>query len=122
MTTPSSEDVISSAQLHEILSPDDIEELCEIFQQARENKFDPHELRELLGKYNIFFEDDQFEILFLKVNQSENACTLKKFNILSACYVCRSTQIAITNVIGTNWFHIYCWVSEVKIYRVKKKR
>lgn len=75
MTEISSQDTVSKTQqrLHEILLPDDIEELCEIFQQAKDNKFNPHELRELLAKYNIYFDDDDFEILFLKVNHSKNA-------------------------------------------------
>lgn len=88
MTLTLSEDAISITQqrLHEILSPDDIEELCEIFQQAKDNKFNPHELRELLGKYNIYFDDDQFEILFLKVNHRMHT-HFQILNIFSALCV-----------------------------------
>lgn len=81
MTTVLSHHTISNTEqrLHEILSPDDIEELCEIFQQAKDKKFNPHELRELLGKYNIYFDDEQFEILFLKVYHNKNAYKFPKF-------------------------------------------
>lgn len=56
-----------SPRIHDILSPDEIEELFELFNQALNNKLTPFQLRDLLTKYNIHFTDEQFETLFLKV-------------------------------------------------------
>ena len=58
-----------SPRLHEQLSAEEIEELYNIFKLAEKAKFTPHEFREILKKFKIYFKDDkQFETLFLKVS------------------------------------------------------
>lgn len=54
-------------KLHELLEHEDIEKLYELFKKSKYEKFDAEELREILEKFNIFYTDKEFNVLFLKV-------------------------------------------------------
>lgn len=56
----------NESSLHDKFSKEDIEDLHSYFRECK-NSVDRDALRKLLGYYNLFFTEDQFENLFLKV-------------------------------------------------------
>lgn len=58
---------IKIPQLHQCIEEKDLEELYLIFKNAKEQKFTRPEFADVLAKYNIYFEEEDFENLFLKV-------------------------------------------------------
>ena len=59
-------------RLHEKLTLQEIESLHEIFLNAKDQKFSPGELRNVLLRFNIHFTDDEYTNLFLKINTNRD--------------------------------------------------
>lgn len=59
-------------KLHKILTKDDIDRLHCIFKSSVEEKFSQTQLRNLLEQFNVYYIDNEFENLFLKINTNRD--------------------------------------------------
>lgn len=107
-------DYRGSPRLHEVLSPEDIEQLNKVFHQTKTaQKFSQHGLRNILNKFKIVFTEEQYKRLFLRVGSLNliGKILLKYFeiailNFLIKMIGSRLIQIEIISVIGKNLFLI----------------
>lgn len=71
--------VAKPSQLHQILTANDIEQLHDVF-KSREGKLSPEDLRRALEGYKVYFTDEDFERLFLKINTDRDwMCSWDEF-------------------------------------------
>lgn len=66
-------------KLHRLLSVNDIEELNDYF-KSQEGKLTPAELRKALEKYRIYYTNEDFDVVFLKINTDRDwLCSWDEF-------------------------------------------